>query len=125
MNKKIRLTRKQEVIAIIAIVVLLVGYGVYQVAYGTNESSYKWGHSKAMAEHNCIIRDHPCYDDVGMNDVCGLSSVTNETACDDGWAQAWANIGHETRTQALCDADIKYCPGGQSPLGIPVTSYAK
>lgn len=84
------------------------------IAYATNESSYRWGYSQAVVEHNCNVKQgNECMDDVGMNDVCedaNSSANTNSTACKDGWADAWAHIGHETRAQALCEADLKYCP---------------
>jgi hypothetical protein len=94
----------------IMIGIAMIGLIPLQVAYATNESSYKWGYSQAMAEHDCNVKQkNECMDDVGMSDVCGQAAATNETACNDGWAQAWANIGHETRAQALCDANEKYC----------------
>lgn len=119
MNKK-----QTERILIGVVAAILVLYGIYQVAYGTNESSYRWGYSQAVIENNCYIKQKSeCMDDVGMSDVCVMRPATNRTACNDGWADAFAYFGHETRAQALCDADIQYCVGGLQPYYIKYYSH--
>jgi hypothetical protein len=76
------------------VIIILYTLACLQYAHATSDSSYKWGYSQAIVEHKCDIHEHPCYDDVGMDDVCrnGPAINDNETACDDGWNHAWDHI---------------------------------
>lgn len=56
-----KLTKKQERIAIIGLLALIICSVGYQWAYGTNESSYKYGYGQGKSEWvNCTDFDADC-----------------------------------------------------------------
>jgi hypothetical protein len=83
---------------------------LYQPAHATNESSYKWGYKSAVESWKCHIgKLDPC-SATDMDDDCTPPNnsipgnhVTNETACDEGWAQGMAKASHSTIAEIFVD----------------------
>jgi hypothetical protein len=107
------MNKKQEKIATIALAAFLIAYFCYQVAYGTNEGSYQWGYKSGREGYECGNYDADC--DNGLGDIgAKLSygivtppgvphlegSVTNRTACLDGYLNGWKN---------WCNDDLSLC----------------
>jgi hypothetical protein len=114
MNKK-----QAERIAIIGLVALLVGYGIYQTAYGiviptalqrtATDASYKWGFIQGKSEWgSCSDADGDCqtgltdcqspsytvynYTTGYYNAVPNSAPLSNHTACIDGYVNGWNHV---------------------------------
>jgi len=131
MNKK-----QAERIAIIGLVALLVGYGIYQTAYGiviptalqrtATDASYKWGFKNGKSEWvDCSDADGDCQ--TGLADCAAIyysvynyttgyysqvpntAPVYNQTACIDGWVNGWNHVCNQTMAKSWPNNEI-ICP---------------
>ena len=97
-------------------IAVLVAIFCYQVAYGTNESSYQWGYKSGREGYECRNYDADCNNGLGTCDIgAKLSygivtppgvphlegSVTNRTACLDGYVNGWKH---------WCNTTYRYVP---------------
>jgi hypothetical protein len=115
---------KKEKLALIGLVAILVGYGIYQTAYGTNESSYKIGYHYGFDSYACSTNPHspdkgcdgPDPSQANIVSICsgvGNPAITNSTACIDGYYNGFVH---------WCSADAKDCAmmvkQGDAPIAI-------
>ena len=83
-----------------------------QATHATNESSYQYGYKQGKNEYlNCLDSDADCF--TATNDC---QSVTNQTACIDGYIQAWNKVcdpvktSHWPNNEVPCPTDIRHEP---------------
>jgi hypothetical protein len=80
------------------------------LAYATNEGSYKLGYNTAFNAYKCVYTDDcdmvgsqsPVYDlcALGVHSTIEKPTVTNTTACSDGYVNGW---------KAWCSSNVKDC----------------
>jgi hypothetical protein len=109
--------------ATIALIVLLVGYGIYQAVYATNESAYQFGYKQGKDAWDCY-KDPEAGCFLG-NDACtstitnAAKVVTNQTACIHGFINGWNKVC--THSIDATDGSSKaICPDNQVNEGLPL-----
>lgn len=75
---------------IVYIVPLVLAFvGLAQVAHATDESSYEYGYKMAQVDYrDCLAADNGC----GTVTTACFSSMTNNTACIDGYVHGWNHV---------------------------------
>jgi hypothetical protein len=91
-----------NLIKTIPLAIALVGLIGTQYAYATNESSYQYGFRSAdfARGSGCDDTDGDCDPSAVSNCNTQSANVTNQTACVDGFVNAW---------RTTCMSDLKLC----------------
>ncbi len=80
-----------KIIPIVILVYIYVVAVLFPIrAYATNESSYKLGYIDAIQTMRCALVKGSC----STTDHSYSNAVTNETAYNDGWRNAWDHLQH-------------------------------
>jgi hypothetical protein len=103
---------------VIPLVIALVGTG--QLAYATNENDYKYGFQHGKIEYgHCTYRgDQDEYCEAGGN-VCTDTSITNQTACIDGFINSWNKVCTHSMSSAFDGTSKVVCPDIKTNEGLP------